>query len=174
MPALTLNNLPRRATQKAVISSTSVKLIKVKSPVSSASSLPPNSFKKKVIYPGNLKYFSLQNSIYFGLCTYCIGSNIICCFLQPIGSHRGSFPWGRLCRVQSSINIWSYHAINLLVDQDPLSLGTWLSVCLVAFILGGPFALSKYWTRQQSFTGLLLFYLRENNKIELKIENTNW
>lgn len=37
MPVLTLNNPPRRATQKAVISSTSVKLIKVKSLVSSTS-----------------------------------------------------------------------------------------------------------------------------------------
>lgn len=47
MAALTLNNPPRRDSQKAVISSTSAKLIKVQSLYSSTSSNPPNASKKK-------------------------------------------------------------------------------------------------------------------------------
>lgn len=92
-----------------------------------------------------------------------------CCVLQPIRSHGGASPPPSCdCGVQSSISIWSYQTINLLVDQEPLSLSHSFSVPGCSW---GPCAESKYLNRLQSYTGLHLSCLRENkhSKIERRV-----
>lgn len=44
------------------------------------------------------------------------------CVLRPIGGGGGASAGGCDCGVQSSVSIWSHHTINLLVDQELLSL----------------------------------------------------
>lgn len=45
-------------------------------------------------------------------------------------------PGAAVCRVQSSISIWSHHTINLLVDQEPLSLSHSLQCARLPLLMG--------------------------------------
>ena len=84
--------------------------------------------KFNIFWPGHIFFFSVVSNV-----------TRSALFREPIGGLWGGTGGScgrRDCGVRASISIWSYHTINLLVDQEALSLSHSLQRARLPLLVG--------------------------------------